>query len=124
MEATEVPVGNIGARGCQRRRMGGWIWSVIAVVLLAWMLAAHASRPLLLILVIPFTLAALGFLQAREQTCVFHAAIGTRENDDGVVKLDPRAASDVKRRSLRVGVSSVVIAVVLTAAIYLVAGRR
>ena len=124
MEATEIPVGNIGARGCQRRRMGGLVWSIIAIVALAWMVAAHASRSMLLVLVIPFALAALGFLQAREQTCVFHAAIGTRENVAGVVKLDPRAASDVKRRAWRVGVMSVAIAVVLTAAIYLVAGRR
>lgn len=124
MEATGVPVGNIGARGCRRRRTGGWFWSIIAVVALASMLVAHVARPLLLVLALPFAFAALGFLQAREQTCVVHAVIGTRENDDGVVQLDPRAAADVKRRAWRVSVSSVVIAVVLAAVIYLVAGRR
>jgi hypothetical protein len=118
MEATELPVGNIGPRGCRRRRTGGWIWAAVAVVALAWMLFAHVSHGMLILLALPIALAALGFLQAREQTCVFHAAVGTRENDDGVVKLDPRARADVKRRAWRVGVSSVVVALVLTAAIY------
>jgi hypothetical protein len=124
MEATEAPVGNIGARGCRRRRAGGWVWSVITVIALAGMLAAHVSRSFLLILALPLALAALGFLQAREQTCVFHAALGTRENDDGVVKLDPRAAPEVKRRAWRVAVMSLAIAVLATAALYVLAGRR
>jgi hypothetical protein len=124
MEATEVPVGNIGARGCRRRRVGGWIWLVMAIVALAWMFAAHVSRSFLLILALPLAFASLGFLQAREQTCVFHAALGTRENDDGVVQLDPRAAPDVKRRAWRIAAMSVVIAIVVTAAIYVVAARR
>jgi hypothetical protein len=121
MEASDVPVGNIGARGCARRRAGGWFWVVVALIALVWMIAAHASRGMLLVLALPIALAALGFLQAREQTCVFHAAIGTRENDDGVVKLDPRARDDVKRRALRVAGLSVALAVVLAAAIYFLA---
>lgn len=124
MEATEFPVGNIGARGCRRRRAGGWTWLVVAIVALAWMFPAHVSRSFLLILALPLAFASLGFLQAREQTCVFHAALGTRENDDGVVKLDPRAAPEVKRRAWRVGAMSVVIAIVVTAAIYVLAARR
>jgi hypothetical protein len=121
MEAGEVPVGNIGARGCQRRRTGGWVWIVVGVIALGAMLAAHVPRALLSLLVIPITFAALGFIQAREQTCVFHAITGTRENDDGVVKLDPRAKSDVARRARRVWLMSIGIAVVTTAAVYLAA---
>ncbi|HEY4305825.1 MAG TPA: hypothetical protein VGM82_15235 [Gemmatimonadaceae bacterium] len=121
MEAAEVPIGNIGARGCRRRRWGAWFWSVMTVVIAFMILMSHVSRAMLFVLALPIALAALGFLQAREQTCVFHAALGTRENDDGVVKLDPRARDDVKRRAWRVGVSSVAIAVVLTAAIYFLA---
>jgi hypothetical protein len=118
MEATEVPVGNIGARGCQRRRLGGWVWTVIAIITLVSFGEAHVSRGWVLVLAIPIALAALGFLQAREQTCVFHAAVGTRENDDGVVKLDPRAAPDVKRRAWRVAALSIAIAVLVTAIVY------
>jgi hypothetical protein len=118
MEATEVPVGNIGARGCQRRRLGGWVWAAIAIVGLVWMVATHASRTFALLLAIPVLFAALGFLQAREQTCVFHAITGTRENDDGVVKLDVRAREDVSRRARRVWLAAVASAAIVTAVVY------
>ena len=120
MEATEVPIGNIGERGCRRRRTGARVWVAITLIALAWMEATHASRKLLLLLVIPIMFAALGIFQAREQTCVFHAATGTRENDDGVVKLDVRAKDDVARRARRVWLMSIVAALVLTAAVYFV----
>jgi hypothetical protein len=121
MEAT---VGNIGARGCQRRRTGGYVWAAITLIALAAMVATHVSRTLMLLLVFPIAFAAFGFLQAREQTCVVHALLGTRENDDGVVKLDPRDQPEVRRRAWRVTIQSIVAAVVLTAVIYLVAGMR
>jgi len=121
MEATEVPIGNIGARGCQRRRTGGWVWSVIAAIAAGWMLSAHVSRALLLLLSVPIFFAALGFLQAREETCVFHAINGTRENDDGVVKLDERAQPEVARRARRVwALSTAVTAGVLAIVFYVV----
>jgi len=118
MEATEVPIGNIGERGCRRRRTGARVWIAIALIALAWIEATHASRTLVLLLVIPIAFAALGVFQAREQTCVFHAVTGTRENDDGVVKLDVRAKDDVARRARRVWLSSIAAAVVVRLAVY------
>ena len=123
MEATEVPVGNIGERGCRRRRTGAWVWSAIAILGLTWIDAMHAPRQLLWLLVIPTLFAALGFLQAREQTCVFHAINGTRENDDGVVKLDARAKADVATRARRVWTVSIVVAVLVTAAVYFITSQ-
>jgi hypothetical protein len=120
MEAMEVPIGNIGERGCRRRRTGGWVWTAIAILGITWIDAIHAPRKLLLLIAIPILFAALGFLQAREQTCVFHAATGTRENDDGVVKLDVRARDDVARRARRVWSMSIVAALVITAAVYFI----
>jgi hypothetical protein len=96
------------------------VWLIVAIAAAAWMLAAHASRALLLLLAVPVALAALGFLQAREQTCVFHAVAGTRENDDGVVKLDPRARGDVIQRARRVALLSLAIAVGVAVVIYAV----
>jgi hypothetical protein len=121
MEAT---VGNIGARGCQRRRTGGYVWAAVTLIALAAMVGTHVSRTLLLLLALPIAFAAFGFLQAREQTCVVHALLGTRENDDGVVKLDPNDQPEVRRRAWRVTIQSIIAAVVLTAVIYLVAGLR
>ena len=121
MEAT---VGNIGARGCRRRRTGGYVWAGITLIALAVMAVMDVSRTLLLLLAFPIAFAAFGFLQAREQTCVVHALLGTRESDDGVVKLDPRDQVEVRRRAWRVTIESIVAAVALTAAIYLLAGLR
>ena len=123
MTSTEVPVGNIGARGCRRRRAGGWFWTIVVVIALVVMLVKHTPPAWAIVLSLPIALAALGFLQAREQTCVFHAALGTRENDDGVVKLDPRVRAEVSRRAWRVGVSSLLIAVVVSALIAVILRR-
>jgi hypothetical protein len=61
-------VPNIGTRGARRRRRGGIVWSVVAAVTLVAMLATGAPRETRLLLVIPFGLAATGFLQARQKT--------------------------------------------------------
>lgn len=114
----EAAVGNIGERGCRRRRMGGWVWGVVAVVALGVMIAMHVSRLLLLTLALPIGLSALGFFQAQEQTCVVHAVLGTRENDDGVVKLDPAQRAEVGRRARRVAAQSILAGLGGAAAIY------
>jgi hypothetical protein len=118
------PVGNIGERGCRRRRGSGYVWLAVAAVGVILNVTTNGSRTALLALSIPIWLAALGFLQAKEQTCVVHALAGTRETDNGVTRLDPRDLPEVRRRAWRVGVLSVVIAVVVTAVIYVLAGRR
>jgi hypothetical protein len=61
-------VANIGERGARRRRKGGVIWLVIAVVVCATMFAVDAPRIARLALAIPIGLSALGFLQAHEKT--------------------------------------------------------
>jgi hypothetical protein len=59
---------NIGARGIRRRRRTGVAWLVIGMVAAAAMLAGGAPSILTLLLIVPFTLAPLGLLQAREKT--------------------------------------------------------
>jgi hypothetical protein len=59
---------NVGASGARRRRLGGAVWLVLSVVAVAALLATHRARSYRLLLVVPFGLAALGFLQAREKT--------------------------------------------------------
>jgi hypothetical protein len=61
-------VENIVDRGARRRRAGGVVWLAIAVaaeVILVWLDAPRLWR---LALVLPFGLAAVGFLQAHERT--------------------------------------------------------
>lgn len=61
-------VANIAERGARRRALGGAVWLVVGVVAAALLLTMHASRFYRIALVVPFTLAALGWLQAREKT--------------------------------------------------------
>jgi hypothetical protein len=61
-------VANIGPRGVRRRRIGGVVWLVIGVAAAGWMVARVVPGAAYVLLAIPFTMAALGFLQARERT--------------------------------------------------------
>ena len=119
MEALDGRAGNIGQRGCRRRRVGGYVWGIVAVAALAWLLTSESPRTMLLLLVVPIALAAIGFLQAREQTCVVHAMLGTRETDQGVVRLEAQDAPEVRRRSRRVMWESLAWAIGITVAVYL-----
>jgi len=59
---------NIGESGARRRALGGIVWLVVAAVATVALVVTHAPRPFRLGLFVPFTLAALGWLQAREKT--------------------------------------------------------
>lgn len=61
-------VENIGPRGARRRLIGGAVWLVAGIVAAGWMLARGTGGARYLLLAGPFTLAALGWLQARERT--------------------------------------------------------
>jgi hypothetical protein len=61
-------VENIGPRGARRRQLGGAAWLVIAFGGAALLITLGAPRWWRLSLVVPFGLAAIGFLQARERT--------------------------------------------------------
>ena len=66
----ELPgrVANIDAPGRRRRLVGGIVWLVIAVAATATLVALRARNGWYALLVVPFTLAALGWFQARERT--------------------------------------------------------
>ena len=59
---------NIGERGARRRLRGGLVWLVAGLVAWIVMLLKHAPAAWAFALVVPFTLAAVGWLQAREKT--------------------------------------------------------
>ena len=61
-------VANIDARGRRRRLIGGVVWLVIAAAGTATLVALRAREGWYALLVVPFTLAALGWFQARERT--------------------------------------------------------
>jgi len=61
-------VANIDARGQRRRLVGGVVWLAIASMATAALVMLRAHGGWYALLVVPFTLAALGWFQARERT--------------------------------------------------------
>jgi len=61
-------VANIDARGRRRRLVGGAVWLIVAAAATATLVALRARDGWYALLVVPFTLAALGWFQARERT--------------------------------------------------------
>jgi hypothetical protein len=61
-------VENIVDRGARRRRAGGVVWLVVAITAAAVLVWLREPRWWRLTLALPFGLAALGFIQARERT--------------------------------------------------------
>ena len=59
---------NIGQRGRRRRQMGGAVFLVVGIVAAIAMATLHEPPSSAFILFVPFTLAALGYFQARERT--------------------------------------------------------
>jgi len=59
---------NIGERGRRRRRIGGAVFLVVGVAAAVALAILDAPAASAAILFIPFTLAALGYFQARERT--------------------------------------------------------
>lgn len=61
-------VENIGPRGARRRAIGGVVWLAVGIAASAWLVVRHARGGAFAFLAIPYFLAAIGWLQARERT--------------------------------------------------------
>ena len=61
-------VANIDDRGRRRRLIGGVVWLGVATVATVVLSSLRARDAWYALLVVPFTLAALGYFQARERT--------------------------------------------------------
>lgn len=66
--AAPACVPNIGTRGRRRRAIGGVVWLSLGIVALIVLRARQAPALAFIALLVPFTLAALGWFQAREKT--------------------------------------------------------
>jgi hypothetical protein len=63
-----MSVANIDDRGRRRRLTGGIVWLIIATAATAALAALHVRDLWYFALVVPFTMAALGYFQAKERT--------------------------------------------------------
>ncbi len=121
MSDVEVCVPNIGARERRKRRIGGLVLAGVALGLAAWLLNVDAPRVWRLVVVLPALGAALGFFQARSQTCVALAARGTMNLDAGDLAVgDATLLLRMRRQSRRVLVQSATAAVVFTVAVLVI----
>ncbi len=115
---------NIGKSEIERRKQGGWIGltaTIILYVLLAYFETARIWR---LIIFIPATAAAVGFLQARMHFCAYFGMVGVFNFGPEVGKTDTveqaefRAAD--RRKAWQIIIYSLIIgAVAALAAFYL-----
>jgi hypothetical protein len=114
-------VENITDVGIRRRRQHGVILTVVSIAAAAILIATGSPRWTRLLLFFPIALAANGFLQAREKTCVVLGAMGTRETGDGGYARMPEAECTIARRqATAIVLKDVLIAAATTAAIWLV----
>jgi hypothetical protein len=100
----------------------GWVWLAVGVAVVVMLAIRGAPIFWYAMTVIPFFLAALGFFQAREQTCVFFAAVGQRDLDGGAERIDDRdELSRVRSQASKVWVLTVIATVGLVTLTLLIA---
>jgi hypothetical protein len=83
-----------------RERMGR-TWFGLAIVFAGTAVALRLPWPVRALEFVPAALSAIGFLEARQQTCVLRAAQGTFERDDGSKIVAPPAEVTASRRVSR-----------------------
>jgi hypothetical protein len=108
---------NIGATGRRQRLVYGAVLLLIGIAAAALLVTGvgGVSRGARLFLFLPFLGAALGMLQARDQTCVRLAARGQRDLDRGSEAVtDPWLLSQLKRQAREVFIEAVLAAALLT----------
>jgi hypothetical protein len=112
---------NIGPRERRIRNISGVVGVGITLLVLSALLETHASRVWRLTLALPVYMAAIGFLQARAQTCVAFARKGIRVLGDSrtgaeqVVDEGMRAQIAKQARSVYVQTTLVTVIVVALA---------
>ncbi len=114
--------GNIGPIGCKRRGTMGWIWLALGVGLVAALVMRDAPMWWYSLAAGPFFLAALGYFQAREQTCVFLAVVGRQNLDGGSERItDANVLSRMRSEANRVWGRAVVVTAALMALTFVAA---
>lgn len=108
---------NINPTEIRRRKASGYISLAIAAFGLSTFIALHADWPYFLVLFIPFSVSALGFLQAKQKFCAAYGSTGKHhaDEDDIATVEDKQALKADKLRSRILYLQSFLIAAPLTA---------
>lgn len=114
-------VENITERGIRRRRAFGIVMLVVSLVAAAALVASDAPRWWRLSLAVPFALAAMGFLEAREKTCVVLGAMGARETPEGgYARMTPAECTIARRQGRAIIAKDVAIGLAAAGLIWLI----
>ncbi len=112
---------NIGPAERKKRNQVGVIFSALTLLTAALLVETHVGWPLRLLIAVPASIAALGFLQARAHTCVAFVGANVKVMGDARSKVEvtdeaERAAFRKKARTIYAqgaGVTAVVVALFL-----------
>ncbi|MBL8951456.1 MAG: hypothetical protein JNK82_11800 [Myxococcaceae bacterium] len=114
---TSTVCANIGPRERRKRNLVGVAGALFTLLTLAALIETHASVGLRLVVIVPAFLTAMGFLQARAQTCVAFARRGIRVLGDGAEAervTDDGMAAAIAAQARKVYVQATVAVVALT----------
>lgn len=115
---------NIGKNEIKRREQAGWFGVITAVILYSLIVYLNAPRLWRLIIFIPTTMAAIGFLQARMHFCAYFGMRGVFNFSPAAGKTDTVEQAEFRamdrRKAWKIIIYSAIIgAVVAIAAYYL-----
>lgn len=114
-------VSNIGPRESQNRIIIGLLMAVIAIGLIVLLFVLNWSSLWGVLVFFPLTGAFLGFLQAKNKTCIAMAAKSQHSLDSGVEKIEDEVLiSKLKEQGNMIVTHSVLYAVVLTTLLIIV----
>lgn len=108
-------VANIGPRERRKRRAMGIAALAAGAALVFVLVAWDEPRPMRLFVFFPIWIAALGFFQAKEKTCIALAARGVCNMDAGEAKVeDESVAAELRARARRINRQSLITALIVT----------
>ncbi len=115
-KATDASLVNISLGGVQKRTVMGSIILVATLVGLYFMIQYGLPKLYRLGLVIPFFMAMVCLVQAREQVCVILGAQGTQETDNKISDVrDEKLKTELKQASKKITNFSLLVAAALAA---------
>ena len=114
VEADQFEI-NIGPREQFKRRLLGRVALIASVALTFVLIGYGAPRLVRLVIFFPLWMAALGYFQAREKTCIALAARGTCNMDAGEQKIeDPVRKAKLREKARKIHLRALGMAVALT----------
>lgn len=126
MEKKYVPgVCNIGEADVRKRKAIGWTWLIATIVLFAVFMLPGVPGSWHLILILPVTISAAGFLQARMHFCAYFAALGIFNFGDDFSKKETVQQAEFRakdrEKALQIIAYSLAIGIAVSAASFFLA---